>query len=152
MQKQFFWNLLKYINSKWNVTLYSHHILWDPRWLNCLTCVSMCPYILDYLRLVALWCSAFILCVHMQIQFYRPSMLWWNHCLVWQPWLFWGNFREIFQCFDSKIMYLFFFKAPSCLIIQMPRFGKDFKLFKKIFPSLELNITDLLEDSKYKIF
>lgn len=27
----------------------------------------------------------------------------------------------------------------------MPRFGKDFKLFKKIFPSLELNITDLLE-------
>lgn len=50
----------------------------------------------------------------------------------------------------SKTMYLFFFfKAPSCLIIQMPRFGKDFKLFKKIFPSLELNITDLLEDSKY---
>lgn len=34
----------------------------------------------------------------------------------------------------------------------MPRFGKDFKLFKKIFPSLELNITDLLEDSKYEIF
>ncbi|XP_064130126.1 ubiquitin carboxyl-terminal hydrolase CYLD isoform X3 [Loxodonta africana] len=40
-----------------------------------------------------------------------------------------------------------FAEAPSCLIIQMPRFGKDFKLFKKIFPSLELNITDLLEDS-----
>lgn len=32
----------------------------------------------------------------------------------------------------------------------MPRFGKDFKLFKKIFPSLELNITDLLEDSEYE--
>ena len=31
----------------------------------------------------------------------------------------------------------------------MPRFGKDFKMFEKIFPSLELNITDLLEDSKY---
>lgn len=31
----------------------------------------------------------------------------------------------------------------------MPQFGKDFKMFKKIFPSLELNITDLLEDSKY---
>ncbi|XP_036997475.2 ubiquitin carboxyl-terminal hydrolase CYLD isoform X3 [Artibeus jamaicensis] len=40
-----------------------------------------------------------------------------------------------------------FAEAPSCLIIQMPRFGKDFKLFKKIFPSLELNITDLLEDT-----
>ncbi|XP_045674529.1 ubiquitin carboxyl-terminal hydrolase CYLD isoform X2 [Phyllostomus hastatus] len=40
-----------------------------------------------------------------------------------------------------------FAEAPSCLIIQMPRFGKDFKLFKTIFPSLELNITDLLEDT-----
>ncbi|XP_041529690.1 ubiquitin carboxyl-terminal hydrolase CYLD-like [Microtus oregoni] len=40
-----------------------------------------------------------------------------------------------------------FAEAPSCLIIQMPRFGKDFKMFEKIFPSLELNITDLLEDT-----
>ncbi|KAJ8407846.1 hypothetical protein AAFF_G00268900 [Aldrovandia affinis] len=40
-----------------------------------------------------------------------------------------------------------FAEAPSCLIIQMPRFGKDFKLFNKIFPSLELDITDLLEDT-----
>ncbi|KAH0510206.1 Ubiquitin carboxyl-terminal hydrolase CYLD [Microtus ochrogaster] len=40
-----------------------------------------------------------------------------------------------------------FAEAPSCLIIQMPRFGKDFKMFQKIFPSLELNITDLLEDT-----
>uniref|UniRef100_A0A8C3THG2 Ubiquitin carboxyl-terminal hydrolase CYLD n=1 Tax=Chelydra serpentina TaxID=8475 RepID=A0A8C3THG2_CHESE len=40
-----------------------------------------------------------------------------------------------------------FAEAPSCLIIQMPRFGKDFKMFNKIFPSLELNITDLLEDT-----
>ncbi|KAM4613979.1 ubiquitin carboxyl-terminal hydrolase CYLD isoform 1-T2 [Discoglossus pictus] len=41
-----------------------------------------------------------------------------------------------------------FAEAPSCLIIQMPRFGKDFKMFNKIFPSLDLNITDLLEDSE----
>ncbi|KAK7795171.1 hypothetical protein U0070_020488, partial [Myodes glareolus] len=40
-----------------------------------------------------------------------------------------------------------FAEEPSCLIIQMPRFGRDFKLFEKIFPSLELNITDLLEDT-----
>ncbi|XP_075834121.1 ubiquitin carboxyl-terminal hydrolase CYLD-like [Microtus pennsylvanicus] len=40
-----------------------------------------------------------------------------------------------------------FAEAPSCLLIQMPRFGRDFKMFKKIFPSLELNITDLLEDT-----
>ena len=46
-------------------------------------------------------------------------------------------------------MSFFFLKAPSCLLIQMPRFGRDFKMFEKIFPSLELNITDLLEGSKY---
>lgn len=42
-------------------------------------------------------------------------------------------------------------QAPSCLIIQMPRFGKDFKMFNKIFPSLELDITDLLEDSELEL-
>ncbi|XP_064414616.1 ubiquitin carboxyl-terminal hydrolase CYLD isoform X2 [Latimeria chalumnae] len=40
-----------------------------------------------------------------------------------------------------------FAEAPSCLIVQMPRFGKDFKMFNKIFPSLEVDITDLLEDT-----
>uniref|UniRef100_A0A672Q5B3 Ubiquitin carboxyl-terminal hydrolase CYLD n=1 Tax=Sinocyclocheilus grahami TaxID=75366 RepID=A0A672Q5B3_SINGR len=40
-----------------------------------------------------------------------------------------------------------FAETPSCLIIQMPRFGKDFKMFNKIFPSLELDITDLLDDT-----
>ncbi|XP_044126134.1 ubiquitin carboxyl-terminal hydrolase CYLD isoform X1 [Bufo gargarizans] len=40
-----------------------------------------------------------------------------------------------------------FAEAPSCLIVQMPRFGKDFKMYNKIFPSLDLNITDLLEDT-----
>ncbi|KAM6283284.1 ubiquitin carboxyl-terminal hydrolase CYLD-like [Porphyrio hochstetteri] len=38
-------------------------------------------------------------------------------------------------------------EIPSCFIIQMPRFGKDFKMFSKIIPSLELDITDLLLDS-----
>ncbi|XP_066572246.1 ubiquitin carboxyl-terminal hydrolase CYLD [Amia ocellicauda] len=37
-------------------------------------------------------------------------------------------------------------EVPSCLILQMPRFGKKFKLFDKIVPSLELDITDLLCD------
>lgn len=35
-------------------------------------------------------------------------------------------------------------EVPSCLILQMPRFGKKFKMFEKIVPSLELDITDLL--------
>ncbi|XP_027764446.1 ubiquitin carboxyl-terminal hydrolase CYLD-like [Empidonax traillii] len=38
-------------------------------------------------------------------------------------------------------------EIPSCFIIQMPRFGKEYKMFSKILPSLELDITDLLLDS-----
>ncbi|XP_029356776.1 ubiquitin carboxyl-terminal hydrolase CYLD isoform X2 [Echeneis naucrates] len=37
-------------------------------------------------------------------------------------------------------------EVPSCLILQMPRFGKKFKMFDKIVPSLELDITDLLTE------
>ncbi|KAM4810182.1 ubiquitin carboxyl-terminal hydrolase CYLD-like isoform 2-T2 [Rhinophrynus dorsalis] len=40
-----------------------------------------------------------------------------------------------------------FTEAPSCLIIQMPRNGKNFKMFPTILPTLELDITDLLEDA-----
>lgn len=36
-------------------------------------------------------------------------------------------------------------KMPSCLILQMPRFGKDFKMYSRIIPSLQLDITDVLE-------
>ncbi|XP_043914247.1 ubiquitin carboxyl-terminal hydrolase CYLD-like [Protopterus annectens] len=39
-----------------------------------------------------------------------------------------------------------FTEAPSCLIIQMPRNGKSFKMFNTIVPTLILDITDLLED------
>ncbi|XP_063307041.1 ubiquitin carboxyl-terminal hydrolase CYLD-like [Pelobates fuscus] len=38
-------------------------------------------------------------------------------------------------------------EIPSCFIIQTPRFGKEYKMFSKIIPSLELDITDLLQDS-----
>ncbi|KAM9308477.1 uncharacterized protein PAF06_012686 [Gastrophryne carolinensis] len=38
-------------------------------------------------------------------------------------------------------------EIPSCFIIQMPRFGKEYKMFSKIVPSLEIDITDLLLDS-----
>ncbi|XP_071091905.1 ubiquitin carboxyl-terminal hydrolase CYLD-like [Haliotis cracherodii] len=37
-------------------------------------------------------------------------------------------------------------EVPSCFIIQMPRFGKDYKMFRRIIPSLELDITDILEE------
>ncbi|KAM9795928.1 ubiquitin carboxyl-terminal hydrolase CYLD [Syngnathus typhle] len=35
-------------------------------------------------------------------------------------------------------------EMPSCLILQMPRFGKKFKMFDKIIPSLELDVSGLL--------
>ncbi|XP_026879902.2 ubiquitin carboxyl-terminal hydrolase CYLD isoform X2 [Electrophorus electricus] len=37
-------------------------------------------------------------------------------------------------------------EIPSCLILTMPRSGKQFKMFPKIIPSLELDITGLLSD------
>ncbi|XP_044153815.1 ubiquitin carboxyl-terminal hydrolase CYLD-like [Bufo gargarizans] len=39
---------------------------------------------------------------------------------------------------------LTFDQVPSCLILQMPRFGKKFKMFPYIFPSLELDINHML--------
>ncbi|MEE6526887.1 hypothetical protein FKM82_027824 [Ascaphus truei] len=39
-------------------------------------------------------------------------------------------------------------EVPSCFIIQTPRFGKEYKMFGKIVPSLELDITDLMHDSE----
>lgn len=44
-------------------------------------------------------------------------------------------------------LFLFFLCAPqmpSCLMIQMPRFGNKYKMFSHIIPSMELDITDLL--------
>ncbi|KAM0733366.1 Ubiquitin carboxyl-terminal hydrolase CYLD [Formica fusca] len=38
-------------------------------------------------------------------------------------------------------------EVPSCLIIQMPRFGKSFKMYQKIQPTLLLDVTDIIENS-----
>ncbi|EJY58028.1 AAEL013253-PB [Aedes aegypti] len=38
-------------------------------------------------------------------------------------------------------------EVPSCLIIQMPRFGKNFKMYPRILPSQVLDVTDIIEDS-----
>ncbi|XP_029695462.1 ubiquitin carboxyl-terminal hydrolase CYLD [Takifugu rubripes] len=38
-------------------------------------------------------------------------------------------------------------ESPSCLLLLMPRFGKDFKMFDAILPTLSLDLTDLLDDS-----
>jgi len=39
-------------------------------------------------------------------------------------------------------------QVPSCLILQMPRFGKDYRMYKRIMPSLFLDITDILDKGK----
>lgn len=36
---------------------------------------------------------------------------------------------------------------PDCLILHMPRFGIE-RLYEKIFPNAELDITDVLEGGK----
>lgn len=51
-------------------------------------------------------------------------------------------FDQSFLTSDIKLK-----EIPSCLIIQMPRFGKQFKMYSKIFPSQVLDITDVLENS-----
>lgn len=36
-------------------------------------------------------------------------------------------------------------EIPSCLLLQMPRFGRQYKMYSRIMPSLRLDITDVLE-------
>lgn len=33
----------------------------------------------------------------------------------------------------------------------MPRFGKDYKMYPRILPSMVLDVTDVIEDCKYLI-
>ena len=49
----------------------------------------------------------------------------------------------------GELVYDCAMQIPSCLILQMPRFGKDFKMFKRIVPSLYLDITDILVNGMY---
>lgn len=38
-------------------------------------------------------------------------------------------------------------EVPSCLIIQMPRFGKSYKMYPRILPSQLLDVTNVIENS-----
>lgn len=40
-------------------------------------------------------------------------------------------------------------EVPPCLIIQMPRFGKSYKMYSRILPSQLLDVTDVIEDGTY---
>ncbi|XP_026469508.1 ubiquitin carboxyl-terminal hydrolase CYLD [Ctenocephalides felis] len=51
-------------------------------------------------------------------------------------------FEQSFLTSDIKLK-----QVPSCLIIQMPRFGKSYKMYPRILPSQLLDVTDIIEDS-----
>lgn len=52
-------------------------------------------------------------------------------------------FEQSFLASDIKLK-----EVPSCLIIQMPRFGKNFKMYPRILPSQVLDVTDIIEGCK----
>lgn len=39
-------------------------------------------------------------------------------------------------------------RVPSVLVLQMPRFGRQFKVYDRILPSQILDVTDVIEDGK----
>ncbi|KAL1513179.1 hypothetical protein ABEB36_002624 [Hypothenemus hampei] len=51
-------------------------------------------------------------------------------------------FEQSFLTSDIKLT-----EVPSCLIIQMPRFGKNYKMYPRILPSQLLDVTDVIEGS-----
>jgi ubiquitin thioesterase CYLD len=50
----------------------------------------------------------------------------------------------LFQC--MKEQRISFAKAPRQLIIQLPRYGKDFKVYERIYPELHMEVSDICAD------
>ena len=42
-------------------------------------------------------------------------------------------------------------QVPQYLIVHMPRFGSEFRLYDKVFPNLKLDLRDVLEGGDYII-
>lgn len=59
------------------------------------------------------------------------------------------NMPSVQQLFDQSFLTsdIKLKEVPSVMILQMPRFGKDYKMYPRILPSLLLDITDVIEDS-----
>ncbi|KAG9328334.1 hypothetical protein JZ751_014964 [Albula glossodonta] len=59
-----------------------------------------------------------------------------------------GPLPTVQQLLDTSFMScdLKFEEVPSCLMVQMPRFGKGYKMFPRILPTTDLDITDLLHN------
>lgn len=65
-----------------------------------------------------------------------------------------GPLPTVQQLLDTSCLSgdLKFEEMPSCLMVQMPRFGNKYKMFSHIIPSTELDITDLLYNSPRECF
>ncbi|XP_051271874.1 ubiquitin carboxyl-terminal hydrolase CYLD isoform X1 [Dicentrarchus labrax] len=65
-----------------------------------------------------------------------------------------GQLPTVQQLLDTSCLSgdLKFEETPSCLMVQMPRFGNKYKMFSHIIPSTELDITDLLYNSPRECF
>ncbi|XP_029007610.1 ubiquitin carboxyl-terminal hydrolase CYLD isoform X2 [Betta splendens] len=65
-----------------------------------------------------------------------------------------GQVPTVQQLLDTSCLSsdLKFEEVPSCLMVQMPRFGNKYKMFNHIIPSTELDITDLLHNSPRECF
>lgn len=65
-----------------------------------------------------------------------------------------GQTPTVQQLLDTSCLSgdLKFEEMPSCLMVQMPRFGNKYKMFPCIIPSTELDITDLLYNSPRECF
>lgn len=65
-----------------------------------------------------------------------------------------GPMPTVQQLLDTSCLSsdLKFEEMPSCLMVQMPRFGSKYKMFSHIIPSVELDITDLLHNSPRECF
>ncbi|XP_034389635.1 ubiquitin carboxyl-terminal hydrolase CYLD [Cyclopterus lumpus] len=65
-----------------------------------------------------------------------------------------GPMPTVQQLLDTSCLSgdLKFEETPSCLMVQMPRFGNKYKMFPHIIPSTELDITDLLYNSPRECF
>lgn len=58
------------------------------------------------------------------------------------------QFPSVQQLFDQSFLSsnIKLQSVPNCLIVQMPRFGKDYKTYPRILPSLVLDVTDVIEN------
>ncbi|CAL8339650.1 unnamed protein product [Lota lota] len=65
-----------------------------------------------------------------------------------------GRVPTVQQLLDASFLScdLKFEEAPSCLILQMPRFGKKYKMFPHIIPSTQLDLRDLLHNAPRECF